>query len=90
LTLVHALENSAQAEHSILSHVLTQRHVANGMSLAQKHLVVDIVKGAGSLQFTVAALREMGREIDDEIDRIEGVTGVENGAMRGLVDVLRV
>nr|A0A1B4XBK0.1 RecName: Full=Geranylgeranyl diphosphate synthase sdnC; AltName: Full=(2E,6E)-farnesyl diphosphate synthase; AltName: Full=Dimethylallyltranstransferase; AltName: Full=Farnesyl diphosphate synthase; AltName: Full=Farnesyltranstransferase; AltName: Full=Geranylgeranyl pyrophosphate synthase; Short=GGPP synthase; Short=GGPPSase; AltName: Full=Geranyltranstransferase; AltName: Full=Sordarin/hypoxysordarin biosynthesis cluster protein C [Sordaria araneosa]BAV32147.1 geranylgeranyl diphosphate synth len=92
LTLVHALENSPEAEKSILRHLLTQRLSSNGqgMSLAQKHLVIDIVKGAGSLEYTVTALRKIGMEIVNELDQIEGVTGIENKELRRLVEVLRV
>lgn len=84
------MENSAEAEYSILRHVLTQRHISNGMSLAQKQLVIDIVRGAGSLQYTVTALRKIGEEIDAEIDRIEAVTDTENKSLRMLLEVLRV
>ncbi|KAM7200688.1 Geranylgeranyl diphosphate synthase sdnC [Naviculisporaceae sp. PSN 640] len=92
LTLVHALENSTEAEKSILRHLLTQRLSSNGqgMSLAQKHLVIDIVKSAGSLEYTVTALRKIGVEIVNELDRIEGITGIENKELRGLMKVLLV
>lgn len=90
LTLIHTLENAPEAEYSILRHVLAQRSVASTMSLAQKMLVMDIVKGAGSLEYTVAALRRIGAEIEVELGRIERETGVENGELRGLVGMLRV
>ncbi|KAM7216733.1 Geranylgeranyl diphosphate synthase sdnC [Rhypophila decipiens] len=91
LTLVHALENSPEAERSILRHLLAQRASSDcGMSLAQKHLVIDIVRAAGSLEYTLTALREIGREIDAELGRVERVTGIENKPLRGLVEVLRV
>lgn len=92
MTLVHALENSPETEKSILRHLLTQRLSSNGqgMSLAQKHLVIDIVKSAGSLEYTVTALRKIGVEIVNELDRIEGITGIENKELRGLMKVLLV
>ncbi|EMR65629.1 putative geranylgeranyl pyrophosphate synthase protein [Eutypa lata UCREL1] len=90
LTLIHALENTAEAEYSILRHILAQRHIANGMSLAQKHLVLSIVKGAGSLEYTVTALRKIGQEIDVEVDSIEDMTGIENKSLRALFEILKV
>lgn len=60
------------------------------MSLSQKHLVLDILKEAGSLEYTVAALRKIGREIDMEVDSIEVVTGIENKSLRALIEILRV
>ncbi|KAM7195197.1 Geranylgeranyl diphosphate synthase sdnC [Rhypophila sp. PSN 637] len=91
LTLVHALENSPEAERSILRHLLAQRASSDcGMSLAQKHLIIDIVRAAGSLEYTLTALREIGREIEAELGRVEQVTGMENRPLRGLVEVLRV
>lgn len=90
MTLIHALENTAEAEYSILRHVLGQRHIANGMSLAQKHLVLHILKEAGSLEYTVAALRKISREIEAETDNIEEATGIENKPLRALFEVLKV
>lgn len=60
------------------------------MSLAQKHLVLDIIKETGSLEYTVTALREIGQKIDCEIRRIENVTGIENKPLRGLFEVLKI
>lgn len=60
------------------------------MSLAQKHLVLSIVKGAGSLEYTVTALRKIGQEIDVEVDSIEDMTGIENKSLRALFEILKV
>ncbi|KAL6826308.1 isoprenoid synthase domain-containing protein [Trichoderma camerunense] len=90
LALIHALENTTEKENSIIRHILAQRHIANGMSLSQKHLVLDILKAAGSLDYTVTALRKIGQEIDFEIDSIEEVTGVENKPLRTLLGMLKV
>ncbi|KAK7756059.1 hypothetical protein SLS62_002002 [Diatrype stigma] len=90
LTLIHALENTEEAEYSILRHVLGQRHIANGMSLAQKHLVLHILKEAGSLEYTVTALRKISQEIEAETDSIEEATGIENKPLRALFEVLKV
>ncbi len=90
LTLIHALENAVEADYNILQHLMAQRHVYNGMSLAQKHLVLDLLKAAGSLEYTVATLRKISREIDVEVDSIESVTGIENRSLRTLLDLLKV
>ncbi|KUL83818.1 hypothetical protein ZTR_06621 [Talaromyces verruculosus] len=90
LTLIHALENATEEEYSIVKHVLAQRHISNGMSLAQKHLILDILKQTGSLEYTVASLRKISHEIEVEIDGIENVTGVENKPLRALFEVLKV
>ena len=60
------------------------------MSLAQKHLVLSIVKGAGSLEYTVTDLRKIGQEIDVEVDSIEDMTGIENKSLRALFEILKV
>ncbi|KAL7940471.1 isoprenoid synthase domain-containing protein [Trichoderma barbatum] len=90
LALIHALENATEKENSILRHVLAQRHIANSMSPAQKHLVLDILKATGSLDYTVTALRKIGQEIDLEIDSIEDATGIENKSLRALLTMLKV
>ncbi|KAK8061808.1 hypothetical protein PG994_008174 [Apiospora phragmitis] len=90
LTLVHALEHATETDSHVLRHILAQRHIAGGMSLAQKHLVLSILKGTGSLDFTVAALRRIDQEIGIEISRIEEVTGVENRPLRTLFEMLKV
>ena len=60
------------------------------MSLAQKHLVLNILKEAGSLEYTVTALRKISQEIDIEVDSIEDVTGIENKSLRALFEILKV
>lgn len=60
------------------------------MSLSQKHLVLDILKATGSLDYTVTALRKISQEIDFEVDSIEEVTGIENKPLRGLLSMLKV
>ncbi|PNP47761.1 hypothetical protein THARTR1_10446 [Trichoderma harzianum] len=90
LALIHGLENTTEKENSILRHILAQRHIANSMSLSQKHLVLDILKAAGSLDYTVTALRKIGQEIDLEVDSIEELTGIENKPLRALLSMLKV
>ncbi|KAI0124117.1 isoprenoid synthase domain-containing protein [Xylariales sp. AK1849] len=90
LILIHAIENAPEAECSILKHVLSQRHMTNGMSLAQKHLVLDILTTAGSLQYTTSALNGLSQEINREIERVEVVYGVVNKPLRVLLSMLKV
>lgn len=90
LTLIHALEHAPKAEYSILRHTLLQRHIARGMALSQKYLILDILKATGSLQYTVDALREIGKEISVEVDHIERETGIENKSLRTLLELLKV
>lgn len=52
--------------------------------------MLSILKGTGSLDFTVSALRRIDQEIGVEISRIEEVTGVENRPLRTLFEMLRV
>jgi hypothetical protein len=84
------LANAADAEYSILRHILAQRHISNGMSVAQKRLVLNILKEAGSLEYTVTALRKISQEIDIAVDGIEDVTGIENKSLRALFEILKV
>jgi hypothetical protein len=64
--------------------------MANGMSLAQKHLVLDVLKVAGSLEYTITALGRLSQEIDREIEKIEVVYGMENKLLRSLLSMLKV
>lgn len=60
------------------------------MSLAQKHLVLNILKEAGSLEYTVTALHKLSQEIEIEVDSIEKATGIENKPLRVLFEILKV
>ncbi|KAK7991196.1 terpenoid synthase [Apiospora arundinis] len=90
LTLIHALDHATEANSQVLRHLLAQRHIANGMSLAQKHMVLGILTETGSLEYTVTALRRIGQEIGLEISTIEEVTGVNNRPLRALFEMLKV
>ena len=90
LILIHALENASETECFILQHVLSQRHIANGMSLAQKHLVLDVLKMAGSFEYATTVLGRLSQEIDREIETIEVVYGIENQRLRSLLSLLKL
>lgn len=60
------------------------------MPLAQKHLVLNILKEARSLEYTATTLRKIAQEIDFEVDTIEDMTGIENKSLRALLEMLKV
>jgi len=60
------------------------------MSLAQKHLVLDILKVAGSLEYTTTVLSRLSQEIDKEIQTIEIIHNMENKQLRSLLSILKL
>ncbi|KAI8631483.1 isoprenoid synthase domain-containing protein [Xylariaceae sp. FL1651] len=90
LPLIHAIKHAPEAECSILQHVLSQRHRANSMSLASKHLVLDILKVTNSLEYTKEVLDGLSRELEWEMTTIEAISGMENKPLRGLLSLLKV
>lgn len=90
IALMHALKHAPEADISILRHTFLQRHIAKGLSSAQKHLVLDIFKAAGSLDYTLWMLRNLGLAIEAELNEIERLHSVRNEQLHILLDMLKV
>jgi geranylgeranyl pyrophosphate synthase len=90
IALMHALKHASEADISILRHIFLQRHISHGMSSEQKYLVLDIFKAAGSLDYTLCMLRNLGIAIEAELNRVESLHNVQNEQLRALFDMLKV
>lgn len=74
----------------MMNHILAQRHKVDHMPLSHKRQMLDIIQATGSYEFTVAALREIGQEIQCILLKLENYFGVENHLLRSLLDVLGI
>jgi geranylgeranyl pyrophosphate synthase len=90
LPLLHALQNLPPAQSCVLQNILTQRRVSGSMSADHKHVVLGMMKQAGSLEYTLGAVRLLQDEVDRGIAAVEAETGVENPELRAIVEMIRV
>jgi geranylgeranyl pyrophosphate synthase len=82
LPLIHTLQSLPRHETIVLRNLLTQRRVAGHSPLFEhKTLIVELMKRAGSLEFTVRALRRLMVEIEVEMREMEKQAG-ENPQLR--------
>ncbi|KAK4101104.1 terpenoid synthase [Parathielavia hyrcaniae] len=95
LPLIHALGQCDNVnapkmganETSVLRNLLSQRHVAGRMSLAQKKLFLEHLTARGSLEYTRQALNELQAELRDLSSQMNMR---DNEDMKGLLAFLRV
>ena len=74
----------------VLRNVLTQRLVTGGLTLEHKTLVLDLLAVAGSLPYTLEALRLLQDQVDMEVELVEAKTGVENFELRAVIEMVKV
>ncbi|KAM4061075.1 hypothetical protein HRG_012974 [Hirsutella rhossiliensis] len=70
--------------------MLAQRRVNGKSSLEHKQLILQLMEQSGSLNYTLAALRQLQSEIDKEVEAIEQESGFRNDALKGLLFKLYV
>jgi geranylgeranyl pyrophosphate synthase len=90
LPLFHALQNLPSAQSCVLQNILTQRRLNGSMSADHKHVVLGLMKQAGSLEYTLGAVRLLQDEVNREIAAVESETGVENPELRAIIEMIRV
>lgn len=78
--LVHYL--NTQPETQQVREILEQRRDRGRMSAPLKGLLLDHLKRAGSLEYTIGKLRGLERQITGEIGRLEALTGRKNWVLR--------
>lgn len=62
----------------------------SGLSPEVKCHILDILRNAGSLESTKLALEQLERDLRTELDLVEGLTGVKNTVLRGLIDKMQI
>jgi geranylgeranyl pyrophosphate synthase len=88
LPLIHTFHNTAYAME--LRGLLQRRRVEGSLTTEQKHMVLEHMKEAGSLEYTLRVLKTLYDAIEAEISRLESVFGKRNYELRLMVDVLKV
>jgi len=60
------------------------------MPAVQKYKVLEIFRRTESLKFAITTLQDIGREVEKEVAGLEAIFGMENTALRVLLDMLKV
>ncbi|KAF2708718.1 terpenoid synthase [Pleomassaria siparia CBS 279.74] len=88
LPLIHALSHTVKS-HQIRG-LISQRHIAGGLTVEQKRLMLDLMHEAGSFAYTVEVLYALHSELMTEIERLEEMFGKANHEFRLLLEILKV
>ena len=73
-----------------LQGMLVHRRAKGSLTFEQKQLVLEFMKRAGSLEYTLEVLRALHDRILVEITNLEVAFGAENPAARSLIEALKV
>ncbi|KAM4055514.1 polyprenyl synthetase domain-containing protein [Hirsutella rhossiliensis] len=90
LPIIHALHSLSEDQGMVLRNMLAQRRVNGKSSLEHKQLILQLMQQSGSLNYTLAALRQLQSEIDKEVEAIELLSGFRNDGLRALLYKLYV
>ncbi|KJK73476.1 hypothetical protein H634G_11289 [Metarhizium anisopliae BRIP 53293] len=90
LPMIHALQCLPESQRMILHNLLAQRKVNGGSSIEHKQLILKLMRRSGSLEYTLAALRLLQSEINQEVQLIEQKSGVQHGDLKVLLSKLYV
>ncbi|KAG9229806.1 isoprenoid synthase domain-containing protein [Amylocarpus encephaloides] len=95
--LIHCLGGTSSLPpsmpHSLeLKNIFASRARLDGFGLSPevKWHILDILRNAGSLESTKLALNQLERGLRTELDLVEGLTGVKNMVLRGLIDKMHI
>ena len=89
LALIHALQCPGP-ETLQLRAILQERSRKGVMTLEMKKLVREMMGSKGSLDYVRSVLKDMESAVDEEMLRIEEVTGITNYVIRLLFERLKV
>lgn len=53
-------------------------------------MVLGLLKEAGSLEYTLRAVRTLQTEVDRELEAVEREWGVKNAELRGVIELVRL
>lgn len=90
LPIIHALDKERRDGKFELLGMLQSRKLNGKMPLGMKKLFIARLKEAGSLEYTKSVLEKLHQELEIELERIEGLTGVKNWILRLMLLRLRV
>ncbi|KAJ4352421.1 uncharacterized protein N0V89_007769 [Didymosphaeria variabile] len=90
LLMVHTMQVAPEADKMLLQNLLAQRRAAGKMSMAQKHLVLEIMKKMGSMEYAAKVLEAMLAEVRKMVEGVDKECGMENEMMRSLLGSLDV
>ena len=88
LPLIHALHNTPYIMQ--LRGILQHRRFGGSLTPEQKQVILEQMKAAGSLEYTLQALKTLYAEIETEIVRLESTFGKENFELRLVLNVLKL
>jgi geranylgeranyl pyrophosphate synthase len=90
LPIIHALNALTEGKSIVLRNILTQRRISGSLTLKHKVLVLELLAEAGSLPYTLDALRLLQNQVDVEMDQVEADTAIENYELRALFEMIKV
>lgn len=88
LPLIHAFHCLPEHQRMTLRNILTQRRINGKSSLEHKQLILQFMEQSGSFDYTLAALRQLQVEIDNEVQAAEQVSGIQNKDLKTLLTKL--
>ena len=88
--LIHALNGEGTRERLQLEALLHSTRDNGSLSREAKELVLDHLREAGSMEYTRTLLEGLRCQIDEELARLEKMTGEENWILRLLMSKLKV
>jgi geranylgeranyl pyrophosphate synthase len=86
--LIHAL--SCNGREGRLRELLRQRQASEGLSNANKVLILIELEEAGSLRYTKGVLQRIQEQVSGRLERLECDTGSENWILRALLQKLEI
>jgi geranylgeranyl pyrophosphate synthase len=88
LPLIHVLHNTPYAME--LKGILQQRKIKGRLTVEQKSMILERMKDAGSLGYTLRVLNTLYDAIEAEISSLEDGFDKKNFELRLMVEALRV
>jgi hypothetical protein len=74
----------------LVNGLLRKRRLASKCTSAQKRLILDEMRDAGSLAYTLHVLHGMHAELSDEVEQLEGRFRQPNHELRLILALLQV
>lgn len=89
LTLIHALNQQEKSGSTELIEIMRLRRDPDGLPRDAKARAVELIKEAGSMNYTKSVLDKSHDELMHEVNAIDEKAGCNNEAMRQYLDYLR-
>lgn len=89
LTLIHALNEQEKAGKTELIEIMKSRRDPDGLPRKAKARAVELIKEAGSLDYTKSVLDNAYDELMREVEAIDQAAGTDNQAMKKYLEYLK-